>query len=291
MFHRIAITFCLLLVLTLALSLPPLHAQPSGYEYFDPAPVESTFIAAFTPEDLAFFDYAGLRLIEFDVIDADEQLFVGSFIANEGKYARSWDFEADKSRSNLLFESADPLYMGLDIERTYFANGSKEWHYAVLWVDNVNNTPWAVIADEDYETLSSLSRNRRPIDLDENAVGETTEGPGPTPGFRYDAILVDNTVDNYMVYSVSWLSGEQLNAIGQSKWGWVPIDIQPSSPKLGEFVCVLVLVPNVKTPWFYHVGSTEAVVEAHAAINGRLTNIEPNLSAPGTFNATILFDK
>jgi hypothetical protein len=270
-----------------------LRAEPSGYEYFDPAPVQSTFVASFTPDDLDLYDYAGLRLIEFDVIDAAADQFVGTFIVNEGKYQREWGFSADKSRATMLFESQDPFSIYLDIERTYFHGGSKQWHYAVLWVENPENITQVVVADENYKKLSSLSRYRRPVDLDENLEVETVEGPGPIPGVRYDAVLVDNVADNAMVYAVSWLTVEQLNAVGQSRHGWVPIDIHPTSVagEEGKFVCVLVLVSDVKTWWYYDVALPEAVVAGLATSEGRLTNIEPNQAVPGAFNATFLIDK
>jgi hypothetical protein len=270
-----------------------LRAEPSGYEYFDPAPVQSTFVASFTPDDLDLYAYAGLRLIEFDVIDAAADEFVGTFIVNEGKYEREWGFSADKSRATMLYESQDPFYIYLDIERTYFHGATKQWHYAVLWVENPENITQVIVADEDYEKLSSLSRYRRPVDLDENLQGETAEGRGPIPGVRYDAVLVDNVGGNAMVYTVSWLSVDQLNAIGQSKHGWVPIDIHPTAVvgEEGKFVGVLVLVPGVKTWWYYDVALPAATVAGLATSEGRLTNIEPNLVVPGTYNATFLIDK
>jgi hypothetical protein len=270
---------------------PVLRAEPSGYEYFDPAPVQSSFVGIFTEDDLDLYASANLRLIEFDVIDAGAGQFVGTFIVNEGKYQRQWSFDGDIGRAVMLYNSQGPFDMYLDIERTYFHGPSNEWRYAVLSVENPENRAWTVLADVSFEAISLQSRHKRPLDLDEYFLGETVEGPGPLPGILYDAVLVENVADNFMQYAVIWAPGEQLDALGDSRWGWVPIDMEPSVAEPGKFVGVVVLVPNVDPQWWFGVEMPAATIGAWTASKGRLTNIQPNWTKPGTFNATFLLDK
>ncbi|MFZ4507486.1 MAG: serine hydrolase [Fimbriimonas sp.] len=146
----------------------------------------------------------GFRLFDLEIVSTSPYRFAGSFVKNEGPYAKKYWWTANKTEQGLKDFYNQRNARILDLEVTV-VNGARRYHGTFISNTGADETAWQWFDNATMDQIygECAKKNMRVTDLEVVQVGNST---------RYAGVMVNNTGSNQRIWGM--FANRSLQEIG-----------------------------------------------------------------------------